>query len=488
MLRPTTGTLIAGRYELENRIGEGGFGEVWSATDVRLAPRRVAVKFIKQVDPQPELIRRFQAEGRALCVLNHPGIVSIIDQGEEDAIHYLVTEYLAGEPLSTWIEDHRVRGAWPDSGKVLSIFDQVAAALDAAHRNSDPGPIVHRDLKPGNIFLVRGSQPEDVHAKVLDFGLAQLGGRQLTPSGAVFGTPVYMAPEQALGEVDVISPATDVFALAVVLIEMLTLEMQSPSEAPWWLEVLRTHTGSPESLNPLPPNLPGRLREVVARGLSTRPQDRFRTAGDFRAAVAEACSIGGPLHRPSIALGRLDRLHLLESEVKACVSCRLGQSRQRVAFGRGGLRTDVMFSGEAPGTEEDNTSIPFSSPAGQLLDRMIAAMGLSPDQVYLTNVIKCKTPGCRSPEPDEIVACRNYWEQQVELVNPRILVTLGRVASQTVLRSSQPISRLRGRWGEYCGIPTMPTLHPAFLLRSPDAKRDSWEDLKCVRDRLESRA
>jgi DNA polymerase len=143
-----------------------------------------------------------------------------------------------------------------------------------------------------------------------------------------------------------------------------------------------------------------------------------------------------------------------------------------------------MFIGEAPGADEDSTGLPFSGPAGQLLDRMIAAIGLSADDVYLSNVIKCKTPRTRIPDADELAACRTYWEHQIELVQPKIVVTLGKVASQAVFATNAAIAELRGKWRSYKGRPAMATYHPAFLLRNPSAKKDAWEDLKSVRAKL----
>jgi len=478
------GQVLGGRYRLEEVLGRGGFGEVWKATDLRLAPRLVAVKFIRESRLSADLTRRFQIEARALSMLNHPNIVSITDQGIEGKRQYFVMEFLVGDSLATWIDEHRARGAWPDSLRVFDIFDQIASAIQVAHEVTDPGPIVHRDLKPGNVFLV-GSGSDDAYVKVVDFGLAQLGGRGHTPSGAVFGTPAYMAPEQALGNTAAICPATDVFSLAVILLEMLTLEMQSPAQAPWWLEVVRS---SPRgiALDRVRPNLPVQIWETLLHALEMSPEKRFGNAGEFRAAVLEARRQGGPLVRLPVALARLDRLRLLELEVEACRRCRLSETRRRTAFGRGGVPSQLMFLGEAPGAEEDSTGVPFSGPAGQLLDRMVAAMGLSPDDVYLSNVIKCRPPANRFPTSDEVIACRAHWHEQVSLVAPKVLVTLGGVASKTVLETTKPIAELRGTWRSYNGIPTMATYHPAFLLRNPTAKKDAWADLKIVRDRLAS--
>lgn len=132
-----------------------------------------------------------------------------------------------------------------------------------------------------------------------------------------------------------------------------------------------------------------------------------------------------PAEQLQISLGRYDRLRRLETEVQRCMKCRLGANRKRLAFARGGPAAVAMFLGEAPGVSEDVTGLPFSGPAGQLLDRMISAIGLSPDEVYLSNIVKCRPPGNRDPKPDELDACRSHWDQQVALVAPKVLITLG---------------------------------------------------------------
>lgn len=483
-----SGTIIGERFRLEACLGEGGFGEVWQAIDLKLEPRKVAVKFLKTPKTvPPSLIERFNMEALALSTLNHPNIVSIVDRGKHNEHEYIVMELLLGMNLSDWIDGYRVRGAWPESEKVFSIFDQIASAVEVAHLVQKPGPIIHRDIKPGNVFLIQGHRTEDLHVKVVDFGLAQLGKRVYTPTGAILGTPAYMAPEQALGAVDATSPATDIFSMGVVLVELLTLETQPPSQAPWWLEAARANVQDPEIFNRMRPNVPQGIWDIVMRALSTRPEERFQTAGEMRTALNSARrKLQKPMaENPRVAIGRLDRLMMLQREAEHCDLCQLCSTRQRSAFSRGGFLTKVLFLGEAPGVEEDRTGIPFSGPAGELVDRIIAAMRLSVDDVYLTNIIKCKCPGCRNPLNDELTACRKFWTQQIELTAPKVIVTLGIVASQTVLNTKETISTLRGRWHEYRGIPTMPTFHPAFLLRNPEAKKSTWADMKMVMEQLE---
>jgi DNA polymerase len=165
-----------------------------------------------------------------------------------------------------------------------------------------------------------------------------------------------------------------------------------------------------------------------------------------------------------------------------CSRCKLhAQGRKQVVFGVGSPDADLMFVGEAPGADEDIQGVPFVGRAGQLLTKMIEAINLTRDQVYIANVIKCRPPGNRNPEPDEIEQCEPFLFQQIAAVKPKVIVALGAFAAKTLLRTEDPISRLRGRIYDFHGAKLVPTFHPSFLLRSPDRKRDAWEDLKKVR-------
>ena len=165
-----------------------------------------------------------------------------------------------------------------------------------------------------------------------------------------------------------------------------------------------------------------------------------------------------------------------------CTRCKLHtQGRKQVVFGVGNPDADLMFVGEAPGGDEDIQGIPFVGRAGQLLTKMIEAINLRRDDVYIANVIKCRPPGNRNPEPDEIAQCEPFLFQQIEAIQPKVIVALGSFAAKTLLRSEESISRLRGRIYDFRGAKLIPTFHPSFLLRSPDRKRDAWEDLKKAR-------
>jgi DNA polymerase len=187
---------------------------------------------------------------------------------------------------------------------------------------------------------------------------------------------------------------------------------------------------------------------------------------------------------PAVVPGAFPDLPALARFLEGCPRCRLSGGRTQIVFGQGNPTSDLMFIGEAPGREEDEQGLAFVGRAGQLLTKMIEAMGRKREDVYICNVLKCRPPNNRNPEPDEVAACRPFLDEQVRLVSPRAIVTLGTFAAQVVLDTEEPIGRLRGHWRSARGVRVMPTFHPAFLLRSPDRKRDVWEDLKKVRDYL----
>jgi uracil-DNA glycosylase family 4 len=162
-----------------------------------------------------------------------------------------------------------------------------------------------------------------------------------------------------------------------------------------------------------------------------------------------------------------------------CKLCTLG--RRQVVFGVGNPKARLMFVGEGPGEEEDKQGAPFVGRAGQLLTKIIEAIGLTRDQVYIANVIKCRPPGNRNPEPDEVATCEPFLFRQIDVIQPRVIVPLGKFAAQSLLKTTEPITRLRGREYSYRGVTLIPTFHPAFLLRNPSAKREVWDDMKKVR-------
>jgi uracil-DNA glycosylase family 4 len=175
------------------------------------------------------------------------------------------------------------------------------------------------------------------------------------------------------------------------------------------------------------------------------------------------------------------RLTVLADEVRACTRCALHAARSQTVFSRGSGTSGLVFVGEGPGEEEDRLGEPFVGPAGQLLDRMIAAMRLERDAVYVCNIVKCRPPRNRKPEPSEMAECTPYLIEQLDLIKPRVIVALGATAVQGLLGTTEGITRLRGQWKLYRGkVPVMPTFHPAYLLRTPQAKREVWKDLQEV--------
>ena len=169
-------------------------------------------------------------------------------------------------------------------------------------------------------------------------------------------------------------------------------------------------------------------------------------------------------------------------QICECTRCRLGATRQQFVFGSGDPSAGIMFIGEAPGAEEDRQGKPFVGAAGQLLTKIIEAMGLGRDEVYICNILKCRPPNNRDPQPDEIEECEPYLKRQIAMIQPRVICTLGRFAAQTLLQSSESMGRLRERLHKYEGIPLVATYHPAALLRNPQWKRPTWEDIKRVRE------
>lgn len=178
-------------------------------------------------------------------------------------------------------------------------------------------------------------------------------------------------------------------------------------------------------------------------------------------------------------------LDSLAEQVTACHKCKLCKTRINTVFGDGNEHADVMFIGEGPGEEEDKTGFPFVGRSGQLLSAMLdKCLGMTRDQVYIANIVKCRPPENRDPEPDEVLECIGYLTQQIDLVKPKVIVTLGRVASQTLLATDEKISKLRGRVHLLDDIPVVPTWHPSYLLRKPMARWETVEDMKLVLQEL----
>jgi uracil-DNA glycosylase len=217
------------------------------------------------------------------------------------------------------------------------------------------------------------------------------------------------------------------------------------------------------------------FQELGVTGISRDPAWRSRV---FTEVTPPAMSMPA---EEAVAAGRV--LALLKEEIgPACDRCKLHKlGRTQVVFGVGNPDADLMFVGEAPGADEDEQGEPFVGRAGQLLTKIIEAIGLRREDVYIANVIKCRPPGNRNPEPDEVERCEPFLFRQIDAIKPKVIVALGKFAAQSLLKTTDPITRLRGRVYKYRGASLIPTFHPAYLLRNPEAKRDVWEDMKKVR-------
>ncbi len=174
-----------------------------------------------------------------------------------------------------------------------------------------------------------------------------------------------------------------------------------------------------------------------------------------------------------------EALAAIRDDIGECTRCKLHTlGRRQIVFGTGSMTAEIMFVGEAPGADEDEQGVPFVGRAGQLLTKMILAMGLSREDVYIANVLKCRPPGNRNPEPDEIATCEPFLFRQLASIQPKVVIALGAFAARTLLKTEEPISRLRGRIFDFRGAKLIPTFHPSYLLRSPGNKREAWDDLK----------
>jgi len=246
-----------------------------------------------------------------------------------------------------------------------------------------------------------------------------------------------------------------------------------------------------EADGPLPPPPGAGATAATARpgpgsnlfGVPEPPAAAMRAAG-----LAPAPTADEPFTSPilSVEEKRL-RLHEIdEREVRGCTKCRLCESRTHTVFGEGDAGATIFFIGEGPGETEDRTGRPFVGRAGELLDRMISAMGLKREQVFIANIVKCRPPGNREPAPDEVATCAPYLVRQLEVIRPRVIVTLGRPALQYMLNQKISISRMRGQWQAWRGIKLMPTFHPAYILRSytSEVRAAVWSDLQQVMDEV----
>lgn len=230
-----------------------------------------------------------------------------------------------------------------------------------------------------------------------------------------------------------------------------------------------------------------RNREELAALAGAAARAARARLGRKRKASGEASSIAAPAAPAAVESDGAAHLAAASAAAAGCTRCRLSEGRTKVVYGVGAASARLMVVGEGPGEEEDRQGLPFVGRAGQLLTKMLAAIGLAREEVYITNVVKCRPPGNRNPADDEIAACEPYLLDQVRTIRPAILLLLGNHAVRTLLGVEEGITRVRGRLFRYEGILCVPSYHPAYLLRSPNKKVEAWEDLKVVRQALDGR-
>lgn len=223
------------------------------------------------------------------------------------------------------------------------------------------------------------------------------------------------------------------------------------------------------------------FEELGVAGFRKDPVWGSREAGLKASTTDTAASAVVPTLR-SAAVDPASELIAIREDIGDCTRCKLcNLGRRQIVFGVGNPNADLMFVGEAPGRDEDIQGIPFVGRAGQKLTQIIEAIGLKREDVYIANVIKCRPPENRNPEPDEVEKCEPFLFRQIDTIKPKVIVALGTFAAKSLLKTTDPISRLRGRVYDYRGAKLVPTFHPAFLLRNPGCRREVWEDMKKVR-------
>lgn len=243
--------------------------------------------------------------------------------------------------------------------------------------------------------------------------------------------------------------------------------------------VITDHEPDEEQIGLRPSSPSGR-----APSPSVSQQELFSSPGKEKKAIK--------LEKPAFssdesAVSPAENFRILVEKIKNCRRCGLASTRNRVVPGEGGNKKRILFIGEGPGAEEDRQGRPFVGRSGQLLDKILASISLSRDDIFITNIVKCRPPGNRDPGAEEVIACWPYLEEQIEILKPRVIVTLGSPAAKTLLDTSTGIGRLRGRFHDYHGVPLLPTYHPAYLLRTYtiENRKKVWEDMKILRGFLD---
>jgi uracil-DNA glycosylase family 4 len=496
------------KYEPVRILGAGGFGVAFLCRH-RYLNADVVVKTLAGEDLDRDVEKVF-GEGQVLRQLDHPAIVRLQDCGYADparrARPYLVMDYFDGVTL-----EEQARQAPLQTEELLRVAWLIAQGLHAAHARG----ILHRDVKPANVLVRNG--PAGWQVRLIDFGLALR--RQTLPNttassktlqgSSIAGTLDYAAPEQMGKRPGAVGPHSDVYGFAKTCCYGL---FQTP-------QPLLRHWRS----------LPAALAELLESCLEETPERR--PAGFAPVLTGLAALAPAPAPRPTIAPATLPQeslslklrsqgqappvppslpviaptpaaersvedmtpeerqaeLAALARRVAVCERCApLARSRTQTVFGVGPLDAEVFFIGEAPGADEDRLGEPFVGAAGQLFDRILASCGFKRAEVYITNMLRCRPPGNRTPTTGEVSNCREYLDRQIALVRPQAICALGGCAAQNLLGTTHSLGKLRGRFHDYHGTPVLCTYHPAFLLphRSPEKKRDVWQDMVLLLRRL----
>jgi uracil-DNA glycosylase family 4 len=498
------------KYQPRRILGAGGFGVAFLCRH-KYMNADVVVKALLGDDLERGVDEVF-AEAQTLRALDHPAIIRVQDcgcAGDDESRPYLVMDYFEGKTLE---EAAREKPLTPD--EMIAVARQVASGLEAAHARG----ILHRDVKPGNILLQRTTgdtgdtgkrQNNDRSSpvspvspvvqlvpKIIDFGLAlrrtgretMLASTQTVIGSSIAGTLEYAAPEQ-MGKLPgvAVGPASDVYGFARTCCYAL---FQTPQP------LLRHWRSVPESLAALletcleerPENRPASFKDVLSRLASATPKARAVPL-PVQAEPGDQGSVALS-SKPVVEMTEAERREELAALAKHVAGCRrctnLASSRSRTVFGEGRLDPMICFLGEAPGADEDRLGEPFVGAAGQVLNGLFRDLGLVREEMYVTNMLKCRPPGNRTPLPAEIDNCREFLDRQMELIRPKAICTLGGCASQNLLGSTETIGRLRGRLHEYRGMLVLCTYHPAFLLpgRSPEKRRDVLRDIVLLMRRL----
>ena len=263
--------------------------------------------------------------------------------------------------------------------------------------------------------------------------------------------------------------------------ELLALIRAARAQLEFYREIGLTHLGGYSKVSPVVES--PETVEDMAKKKKTPPAEGQASLFDHEASTASAQAKTKKAHDGRKASN--ESLQDIRAEVGHC--SHLCKGATQVVFGEGNPKAELMFVGEAPGADEDATGRPFVGAAGRLLDKIIEAMGLKREDVYITNVVKCRPPNNRKPTTEEVESCEPFLFREIDVVKPKVIVTLGATPLFSLLRVKEGITKIRGNFYEYNGIPVMPTFHPAFLLRVPERKREVWDDMKKVKAKLEER-